>query len=354
MKNITIENIYWMLSYAFRNINDKNIKKMSNEEFENIYELFSFIMTQELNKQIKRGLNKEYINVKEETSTIQGKIVLNDLIKKEYKRNLKIMCEFDEYSSNSYLNQIVKTACMFLIKSSKIKDKNKIIKLKRTLLFISNVDEINPKNIKWELIKYNKFNSSYKILINVSYLILKGLLMSEKNGYYSYKDYLDDQEMCKLYEKFILEYYKYHYSKFNVSSTVIEWNVNNRETNQLIGLLPKMQTDVTLKYKDRTLIIDAKYYSNMYQNNKLYNKNTFISNNLYQLYAYVKNKDINAKGNVSGMLLYAKNDSNDVIWSEYDMNGNNMIISNLDLSKNFEIVKEQLNMIAYKFICEEI
>ena len=39
MQNISIENIYWMLAYAFRCINEKSISKMSSEKFENIYDV---------------------------------------------------------------------------------------------------------------------------------------------------------------------------------------------------------------------------------------------------------------------------------------------------------------------------
>ena len=33
---ISIKNIYWMMAYAFRNINEQEIKKIKEENFENI------------------------------------------------------------------------------------------------------------------------------------------------------------------------------------------------------------------------------------------------------------------------------------------------------------------------------
>ena len=122
----------------------------------------------------------------------------------------------------------------------------------------------------------------------------------------------------------------------------------------MIKLLPKMQTDITLYYEDRVLIIDAKYYSNMYQNNPLFDKNTFKSNNLYQIFTYVKNQDKEKNGKVSGMLLYAKTDENDEQWAEYNMDGNKIIISNIALGDNFNKVQQHLNNIAEKFINNKI
>lgn len=348
MNNISIENIYWMIAYAFRNIKDKNIRQLSNEKFLNIYDLFSVIMFKEINKQVKRGLNKEYIDKQEETSSIKGKIVLTDLMKNQYKKSSKISCEFDDYSVNSYLNRIIKTACLYLLRSNMIKDKTKAVHLRKSIVFFDDVEEINPLNIKWDLIRYNRFNMSYKILINISYMILDGLLMSRKNGQFEYREYIDDQKMHKLYEKFILEYYKYHYSYLNPSVPQIEWNLD--EENDFVYLLPKMQTDITLYRGSRKLIIDAKYYNDMYQKNSMFDKDTFRSNNLYQIYTYVKNEDKNSTGNVSGMLMYIKTNNNEKQFVNYKMGNNKIIICNLDLSKTFDLVEKQLNDIANKFI----
>ena len=352
MNNISIENIYWMLAYAFRTISENDIKKMSNEKFENIYDLFSVMMVQEINKQVKRGLNKEYINFKEETTAIKGKINLSDLMKNSSVKTTKISCEFDDYSINSYLNKIVKTACVYLLRSNRIKDREKAIRLKKAIVFFDEVEEINPSMIQWDIIRYNRFNSSYKILINVSYLILDGLLMSEKSGNFDYREYLDDQKMHKLYEKFILEYYRYHYGILNPSVSQVEWDV--KEDNDYISLLPKMQTDITLYKGNRTLIIDAKYYSTMYQSNPMFEKETIKSNNLYQIYTYVKNEDKTNSGNVSGMLLYAKTDENEEQYVDYIMGRNKIIVANLNLSVDFQYTKNQLNSIADKFIANEL
>ena len=67
-----------------------------------------------------------------------------------------------------------------------------------------------------------------------------------------------------------------------------------------------MKTDITLEYQGNILIIDTKYYSHTMQTNSLFNSKTIHSGNLYQIFTYVKNKDIENSGKVSGVLLYAK------------------------------------------------
>ena len=49
---INIKNIYWMLAYAFNNLNEADTKLIDKEEFDNIYDLFCVMLTQEISKLI--------------------------------------------------------------------------------------------------------------------------------------------------------------------------------------------------------------------------------------------------------------------------------------------------------------
>lgn len=110
-----------------------------------------------------------------------------------------------------------------------------------------------------------------------------------------------------------------------------------------------MKSDITLTHANKTLIIDAKFYSHPMQVN--YKKNSYISANLYQIFTYVKNKDINNSGLVSGILLYAKTeDEIPTPENSYNMNGNSIGIQILDLNQEFEIIKNKLNQIVEAFI----
>ncbi len=346
-KNISIKNYYWMLAYAFDSINKSDSAKIQAEEFENIYDLLSCILSMELNKQIKRGLNKNYVPNEEETSNIRGKININESINKQSFMNKKLVVDFDEYSIDSQLNRIVKTAGKFLIKSNKVKNSKYLSELRNSLKYLEAVKELNPTTIRWTSLRYDRNNSSYRMLINVSYFVLNGLLSTNDEGQYQFNNYIDDRKIHRLYEKFILGYYKYHYRGFlNVSAPAIDWITDNKR------MLPYMFSDIVLynRAKNKKLIIDAKYYSNAIQENEYYNRETFKSNNLYQIFTYVKNEDKLKDGSVSGMLLYAKTDYNDIIDEQYNMDGNIIRVSNLDLSVDFDTVKRRLNSYVDWFI----
>lgn len=107
-----------------------------------------------------------------------------------------------------------------------------------------------------------------------------------------------------------------------------------------------MKTDITLTYGQRTLIIDAKYYGNTMQTNTMFNTKTINSANLYQMFTYVKNKDRNSSGMVSGAILYAKTDEEITPDNEYQISGNRFIVKTLDLRKDWMGIVEQLDGIA--------
>jgi len=80
------------------------------------------------------------------------------------------------------------------------------------------------------------------------------------------------------------------------------------------------------------------------QRNSRYGNQTIHSHNLYQIFAYVKNKDTEHSGDVSGMLLYANTDGENPD-KDYLMDGNKISVKTLDLDCDFEDVRSQLNAI---------
>ena len=126
-KDYRINNIYYMLAYAFRfdKLIEKNKFLGSFEEFENVYDLLSFMLFTFINKMIKRGFYKDYKLTTEITSVARGKINFGQSIKENTLINRKLVCSFDDFSDNIYLNKIIKTTLFYLIKSNKMKKENK-------------------------------------------------------------------------------------------------------------------------------------------------------------------------------------------------------------------------------------
>ncbi|NLL75670.1 MAG: 5-methylcytosine-specific restriction endonuclease system specificity protein McrC [Clostridiales bacterium] len=338
-KGILIKNIYYMLTYAFQSLRQSNFGKVAAEEFENIHDMFAAILGKGVASQLKQGLYREYILQEEELSVLRGKLNIQGTIRNKIQHKQKLSCEYDELSENNLLNQILKTTMQVLVRQKTVKQEHKVV-LKKNLVFFDNVDVIEPGQIKWDRIRYQKNNQSYRMLMNVCYLVITGLILSTDKGEVKLATFLDDRAMHSLYEKFILEYYRYHHPEYKANPDTIPWDIDDG----MIEFLPAMVTDITLKYGGRTLIIDAKYYAHTMQSQ--YDVQSIHSGNLYQVFTYVKNLDKNNTGNVAGMLLYAKTQEQITPNNKYSMGGNTIWVKTLDLNLPFSQIAEQLEKIA--------
>lgn len=343
--NILIKNIYYMLSYAFNVLKNTTYDRIASEDFDNIEDLFAAILSLGISSQIKRGLHKEY-KVKDEVFPyMKGKINISNTIKEQLKLKKLLACAYDNLSENNILNQILKTTAYYLIKNKNVSSEHKK-GLKRVLLYLNDIDILEISDIKWKNIRYTKNSKTYEMLLNICYFVLNRTIQTTEKGDYKMMGFMDDN-MPKLYEKFILEYYKYHYPELHPKSSKIKWNLDDKDDN-LIKFLPEMKSDITLCNNDRYLIIDAKYYYHPMQSQ--FNKNTIHSENLYQIYTYVKNMDKDGSGKVSGMLLYAKTDEVIAPEAKFNLDGNIIMVKTLDLYCDFVTIKKQLDFIVnYEF-----
>lgn len=337
---IPVQNIYYMLAYAFQVLNENGYKDIATEQFDNVGELCAAILAKGISVQLKRGLGKEYVSQTEPMSSLRGKIDIAESIKTQSMLRKQLVCTYDDFTVNSYMNRILKSTMELLIRSdiSKVRKKD----LRKLLVFFGDVDSIDVYDINWRL-QYNRNNQSYRMLISICYLVVKGLLQTNTAGITKLMDFLDEQRMCRLYEKFILEYYRREHPEVKASASQIPWQLDD----DFGAMLPVMQSDIMLSKGRATLIIDAKYYGHTTQSQ--YGVNTLHSGNLYQIFTYVKNKDAeygDQPHTVSGMLLYAQTDEVVQPNHVYHMSGNKITVRTLDLNLPFSDIAKQLDGIV--------
>ena len=337
---IPVQNIYYMLSYAFQVLKEQGYKDIATEQFENAAELCAAILTKGIALQLTRGLGKEYISQSEALSSLRGRIDITESIKTQSLLRKQLICTYDEFTVNSYLNRVIKSTMEVLLHADISKARKKA--LRKLMIYFTDVDVLDIHTIHWN-IRYNRNNQHYRMLISVCYLVVKGLLQTNMDGSTKLMDFLDEQRMCRLYEKFILEYYRKEHPEITASAAQIPWQLDD----SFNSMLPVMQSDIMLSKGNRILIIDAKYYTHNTQTQ--YDVRSLHSGNLYQIFTYVKNKDAefgDADHEVSGMLLYAKTDEDVQPNQVYRMSGNKISVRTLDLDKAFSDISRQLDQIV--------
>lgn len=346
---IRIQNIYHMLAYAFQTLQEQSYRDIAAEEFDNTADLLAEILARGVSLQLKRGLGREYVDREDALSSPKGKIELSDSLKTRSIMRRQPVCSYDEFSTDTRMNRILKATIVLLVRADIDKARKKA--LRRLLPYFADVEGADLSVADWHM-RFDRNNQTYRMLMNVCWLVVKGLLQTQEDGSIRMMDFLNEQRMSHLYEKFILEYYRCEHPKLSAGAPYISWALDDG----FDDMLPTMHSDITLRQGRTVLIIDAKYYGHTMQ--QQFDKRSVHSGNLYQIFTYVKNKEAELAStpdphSVSGMLLYAKTDEDVQPDGVYQMSGNQISVRTLDLNQPFETIRSQLDSIAEAHFSKE-
>ena len=215
-KGIFIRNIFYMLSYAFQELRRNNYADIAGEDFNNVHDLFAEILVHSVSFQLKQGLRKEYIERHDVLSSMRGKLDMQATIRERLSRRMTLGCEYDELSVDNLYNQIVKSSIQLLVKQKDVKKERKV-KLWRLLVFFNDVSEVDLRQVQWKNLRFDRNCCTYQTLCFICFFLVHDLLLTTESGNHHMPQFSDDH-MCRLYEKFILEYFKRHHPELHPSA----------------------------------------------------------------------------------------------------------------------------------------
>ena len=80
-KGIFIQNIYYMLSYAFQILKQEDYQNVAGEKFDKIHDLFAAILEKGVSRQLKQGLYREYVPMQENLTVMRGKLNMSSTMR---------------------------------------------------------------------------------------------------------------------------------------------------------------------------------------------------------------------------------------------------------------------------------
>lgn len=355
---VPIKNIYYMLCYAW-NVSDYSDSTVcGDEEFDDIYNLLARILLKELGILLKRGFYKEYVEKTEIMSNLKGQININDSVQKNTLENMKMICTYDEYSENVLFNQIIKATLIDFLKYSGLA-KELQNQIRKILLAFNNIDIIKVEKKHFSMLKFHRNNLNYLVIMNVCKLFKCGLIANENDSSIKFANYISDNQMQKVYEIFILNFYKKHLDKsiYKVHAPKIKWHLDSNATDEWRGLFDiednpgDRRTDIVIenKIKNIQFIIDAKYYKETLVS-KYYNDNelTYRTLHLNQVRGYLLDSDF--QGKKIGALMYPTLNVDLEKGKIIPISGNPIIIKTLNLNTKWENIKNDLLTFVQKVL----
>jgi len=334
-----VKNIYWMLAYAFQVLRQGEYESLGAEDFDTLHDLFAAILARGVAAQVRRGLHRDYVQRVDELAGVRGQIRFDETIRRQALVKGRLVCGFDEFLVDTPHNQALKSVMRLLLRQSDLASSSRE-SLRRLMSYLEEVTDVAPASIRWDAIPVHRNNASYQMLLGICRLVVEGLLLSEAGGTRRLRKWFDDETMSSLYERFVRAYYRHHHPEFGPTAQYIPWDLVDGPRD---ALLPVMKTDVTMRYGERVLIIDTKWYGQALQRRHHSDHDTYRSDHLYQIHAYVKNADPGRTGNVAGVLLYAKTDEPVSPDADLVVGGNPISVKTLDLDLEWPAVCNQLD-----------
>ena len=280
-----LRNLLFMLNFTRRlPIKEVDLSRLTRVD-DNFFEFLIHIFAKNTLELLKRNLFKEYTEREENLLFLKGKIKFIPHIKHNAALKHRFYAEFDDFSVDNLLNQILKyTTYLLLDKCSSLDNSKKLQKI----FFM--LDEVSLRAIvpqQFSKLKLTRLNSEFEPIVNLCQLIIEHAALELRAGQLDVFSLVFDMNV--LFEEFIGEFIKREFAHEFGEITLQKPAVNFAQK-YVNGVKPqgvlRMKPDIVLQKKDGEpkLIVDTKYKELTGQGKK---EGAYPSD-IYQMYAYSK------------------------------------------------------------------
>src|SRR5687768_10064209 len=168
--SIPIENIYYLLCYAWNKLDEKNRVAVSIDERTELLGLFAKVLINSTKILLKRGIDKSYIEYEDEIPGVKGKLNISQTLKGNYLSKQRTICAFDDFLSNTSLNQILVTTFYRLVRTKGL-DRNLAAEWTRLQAMLPDIEQIELKHSVFKRIRLNIHNRFYGFIMDVCHII---------------------------------------------------------------------------------------------------------------------------------------------------------------------------------------
>ncbi len=334
--NIPIQNIYYLLCYAWDKLAERDVVAVEAIDSTTLADLFARVLINGTNHLLKRGFDRGYVSQHEWTGRLRGRICFQEAIGRNATVTGRLPCDFDDLSYNVLHNRILKATMRRLTRTQGLAAECSEGLTQICRLF-AEIPDIELSRRLFGQVQLHRNNQFYDFLLKVCELTYRNLLVSEKPGTSKFMDFMQDKrQMAILFEGFVRTFYRIH-TDFRVRREDIYWRWIAADQ-VAAGLLPKMQTDISLTCDTRQIIIDCKFTPEATQQH--FEAVTLRSSHIFQINAYMNNLEGRWADTCQMMLLYPQ--ANSPLSVDYTHKGHRISIRTINLDQPWQAIHQDL------------
>jgi 5-methylcytosine-specific restriction enzyme subunit McrC len=220
---IPVQNIYYLLSYAWDQFAPRQIERIASEPFPDALHLFASMLDYGVRALHQRGFETGYIAVEDTTSSPRGRILVSQTIRLLATKPARVHCAYDEMSLDVLTNQILKATLGRILGTDEL-DRDLRGHLRQTYRLLAQVSGIDLSSRVFHQVHLHRNNRLYAFLMNVCRFLYDSLQPVEDAGTYRFQDVLREPErMRRVFEKFVRNFYGRNQREFSVGKQRMDW-----------------------------------------------------------------------------------------------------------------------------------
>ena len=336
---IPIRNLYFIFLYAWTRFPGGAVADAGIDESPDLPNLFAKLLLGGTRRLFRRGLDRGYKDFTDELTGLRGRLRLDRMIKETTQLRGTAICDFDELTHDVLHNQVLKATLISLARCSDIEKevRHDLLSLARRF---HDVTDIQLSASSFRRISVSRNNREYIFLIQLCEFVFWSLMPDERGGSARFQKVLDDEvRMSAVFEDFLRNFYQLHRTEYRVRAEAPKWYVDEA-TEEDLGFLPRMVTDITLRHPNHTIIADAKFYRKALARSPYGER--VRSQHLYQLVTYLQHERVRQVDKaLSGMLLYPEVGRS--LRLRYRLLGIPVLVATVDLGQEWHDIEAELH-----------
>ncbi|PHP66738.1 5-methylcytosine-specific restriction endonuclease system specificity protein McrC [Zhengella mangrovi] len=336
---IPIRNIYYLLCYSWNRLEEGEIADVSGVDSSELADLFASVLISGVRHLMRRGLGRDYERFEEDLASLRGRVLVAESSRRMLMVHGKARCEYDELTANTIPNRVIKATLRHLAAVPSL-DKHLKTQLLGLCRDLRDVEPIPLTRLAFRSIQLHSNARFYRFLINICELVVSSWLVDEATGEYRFRDFLrDEKHMARLFESFVQNFLRHERPELDVRKENIQWTLEWAADDSL-DYLPQMETDISVRSTNSTLVIDTKYYGEAFTT--FFGKERVRSGHLYQVFTYLKNLEARdgPDSEASALLLYPA--TSNELRLDYKLGGHRISVCTLDLAQDWKTIRAEL------------